>query len=75
MYGQFLRETEDMQDQRRWERLKAGELKREAESIICAVQEQALRTNTLKNSIDHQDVPHLCRLCKEKVESVIYFVS
>ena len=48
-----------------------GELKRETESLICIVQEQALRTN----DIDHQDVSRLCRLCTEKVESVTHFVS
>ena len=48
-----------------------GELKRETESLICTVQEQALRTN----DIDQQDVSRLCRLCTEKVESVTHFVS
>ena len=66
---------EGMQDQRRWQWLKAGELKREAESLICAAQEQALRTNAIKNGIDHQHVSPLCRLCKEKVESVTHIVS
>ena len=70
MHGQFLREKEGMQDQKRWQWLKAGELKRETESLICAAQEQALRTNAIKNGIDRQGVSLLCRLCKEKVESV-----
>ena len=48
-------------DQRRWQWLKAGELKRETESFICAAQEQALRTNAMKNGIDHQDVSSLFR--------------
>ena len=64
-----------MQDQRRWQWLKAGELKWETESLICTAQEQALRTNAIKNGIDHQDVSPLCRLCKEKVESVTHIVS
>ena len=64
-----------MQDQRRWQWLKAGELKNETESLICAAQEQALRTNAIKNGIDHQDVSPLCKLCKEKVESVTHIVS
>ena len=48
---------------------------KEVESLICASQEQALRTNAIKNDIDHQDVSPLCRLCKEKVESVTNIVS
>ena len=52
LHGQFLRETEGMQVQRRWQWLKAGELKWETESVICAAQEQALRTNAIKNDID-----------------------
>ena len=64
LHGQFLRETEGMQDQRRRQWLKAGWLKRETESLTCAAQEQALRTNAIKNGIDHQDASPLCRLCK-----------
>ena len=75
MHGQFLRETEGMQDHRRWQWLKACELKRESESLICAAQEQALRTNAVKNGIHHQDVSPLYRLCKEKVENVTHIVS
>ena len=64
-----------MQDQRRWQWLKAGELKWRTKSLICAAQEQALRTNAIKNCIDHQDVSLLCRYCKEKAESVTHIVS
>ena len=48
LHGQFLRETKGMQDQRRWWWLKAGELKRGRENLICAAQEQALKTNAIK---------------------------
>ena len=51
MHGQFLRETEGMQDQRRWQWFKAGELKRGTESLICAAQEVTLRTNAIKIGI------------------------
>ena len=50
-----------------WSIPEAGQLKRETESLICAAQKQTLRTNTLKNGIDYQDVSPLCRLCKGKV--------
>ena len=61
-----------MQDQRRWQWLKASELKRETETIICASQEQALRTNAIKIGIGHQDLFPLYRLWKEKAESVTH---
>ena len=75
LHGKFLRETEGMKDQRRWQWLKTGELKQETESLICAAQEQALRANAIKSGIDHQGVYPLCRLCKEKVESVTHIGS
>ena len=59
----------------RWHWLKAGELKRETESLICAGQEQALRTNTIKNNIDLQNKSSLCKLSKEKVEGVIHIFT
>ena len=65
---------EGMQDQRRWQWLKAGELKRETESLICAVHEQALRTNAVKMALITRMSP-VCRLCKEKLEKVTHFVS
>ena len=50
-------------------------MKQETESLTCAAQEKALRTNAIKNGIDHQDMSLLCRLCKEEVESVTHIVS
>ena len=63
-----------MQDKKRWQWLKAGELKWETDSLICAAQQQALRTNPVKNDIDHQDVSPLFTLCSDKVESVTHAV-
>ena len=60
----------EIQEQMTWQCLKAGELKRETEILIFTAEEQALRTNAIKNDIDHQDVSPLCRLSKEKVDSV-----
>ena len=59
----------------RWEWLNGGELKRETESLVCTAQEQALRTNSVANSIDKTSTTPLCRLCKEKTESVTHIVS
>ena len=48
LHGQFLRETESIDDGNRYEWLKRGELKHETESLLCAAQEQALRVNAIK---------------------------
>ena len=49
MYGQFYREiSEDADKEKLWYWLRKGDLKRETEALICAAQEQALRTNYAK---------------------------
>ena len=68
MHGQFLRETEGMQDQRRWQWLKAGELKWGTESLICAAQELALRTNAIKNGIDTKTCPRYAGSSNRKLK-------
>ena len=53
VYGQYCRETSDNIDmEKRWLWLKNIDLKAETEAHICAVQEQALRTNYIKFNID-----------------------
>ena len=47
----------------------------ETENLICAAQEQVIRTKAIKNGNYHKDVSPLCKLCKEEVESVTHIVS
>ena len=76
MYGQFNREiSEDMDKEGSWKWLSKGDLKPETEALICAAQEQALRTNYTKYNIDKTADSLLCRLCGEKGESVGHLVS
>lgn len=42
---------------------------------LCAAQEQAIGTNSVKHHIDKTVEPPLCRLCGEKVENVDHIVS
>ena len=53
MYGQFAREMpKDIDKDLSWQWLVQSDLKVQTEATICAAQEQALRTNYIKNKID-----------------------
>ena len=53
MYGQFLREMPETTDKKEtWYWLRKAELKVETEAMLCASQEQAIRTNYVKHKID-----------------------
>ena len=41
-------------------------MKKEAEGLITAKQDQAPRTNVIKASIEKQDMSPLCRVCGDK---------
>ena len=45
-------------------------LKKETESLILAAQEQALRINSIKQSIDKTSETPISRLCGESTETV-----
>ena len=74
LHGQFFRGTEN-RDERSWEWLKRGKLKKETELLLFAAQDQALRTNSLKSRIDKQDVSPSCRMCGEREETVGHIVA
>ena len=52
LHGQFVRQTKKVGNLDRWKWLRNGTLKRETENLICAAQEQAIRTNLIKGKID-----------------------
>ena len=52
-----------------------AETRETQESLLCAIQEQALRVNVIKYSIDKASDTSLCRLCNEKTESVTHILS
>ena len=55
--------------------MKKNDLKAEAEALICAPQEQALRTNYIKFNIDRTAESPLCRVCGGKGESVGHLIG
>ena len=78
MYGQYKRDLgEEVQVDlvKTWWWLKKGDLKPETEALLCAAQEQALRTNYVKFHIDRTVESSLCRLCGEKGEHVTHLIS
>ena len=74
LHGQFFRGTEN-RDERSWEWLKRGKLKKETEGLLFVAQDQALRTNSVKSRIDKQDVSPSCRMCGERDETVGHVVA
>ena len=58
-----------------WRWLRNGFLKKEKEGLILAAQEQALRTNSIKHSIDKTSETPLCRLCGDSTETARHIVS
>ena len=75
MNGQHLKQTEENAAKETWQWMKRGSLKRETESLIIAAQDQALRTNYRKAKIEKSTNISMCRLCKEKEETVSHIVS
>ena len=71
LHGEFVWQTSDVAG----EELRNGSLKKGTEGLTLATQEQALRTNLAKQSIDKTSETPLCRLCKDSTEAVWYIVS
>ena len=57
-----------------WRWLRKGDLKIQTESLLCAAQEQALRTNYLKFYIDKTANSPLCRMCGNKGGTVQHII-
>ena len=74
MNGQHLRLTEEILTKETWQWMKRGSLKRETESLIIAAQDQTLRSNHRKAKVEKSTIS-MCRLCKEKEETVSHIVS
>ena len=75
-HGKFIKETTDEVDKEKpWQWLSRGDLKFGTEALLCAAQEQAIRTNYMKYHISKTSESHLCRMCGKKGESVKHITS
>ena len=70
-----VRQTADVAGEDSWRWLRNGFLKKETEGLILAAQEQVLRTNSIKHSIDTNSETPLCRLCENSTETVRHIIS
>ncbi len=71
MYGQFVKEMSGKVDQdKTWQWLAKGDLKVGTEALLCAAQEQAIRTNYVKHHVDKSNDSPLCRLCGKRGETI-----
>ena len=76
MYGQFIREMPKKVDKDKpWQWLSKSDLKIRTEAMLCAAQEQTVRTSYVKHHIDKTSESPLCKLCGKKGESVQHLVS
>ena len=58
-----------------WQWLSKSDLQIRTEALLCAAQEQAIRTEYIKHHIDKSSESSLCRLCEKKGETVQHLVS
>ena len=69
-------EAGEVDTDRSWQWQKAGFLTKATESFIIAAQEQALRTNFVRTTIDQvEGVDANCRVCDQHLETAKHFVS
>ena len=75
MYGQFVRDMpEEVDKDLSWQWVSHSDLKVQTEALVFATQEQALRTNYMKHKIDKTSESPLCRMCREKGETVQHLI-
>ena len=60
---------ENVDKNKTWQRLAKCDLKIRTEALLCAAQEQAIRTNYVKHYIDKTSESPLYRLCGKNVKA------
>ena len=70
-----MSQTKKVRSDECWAWLQNGDLKRETESLIVAVQNQSIRTNLLKAKIDKSQRDSLCRASRKVDESIDHIVN
>ena len=73
-HARLLKQPENDEDaSNRW--LKSATLKRATESMICAIQEQAITTKYIQRKIHRTTNEDQCRLCRKATETIHHITS
>ena len=75
LYGRFKRLINNVSLEKTWTLLRKGNFKRETESILIAVQNNAIRTNHTKARIEKTQQNSKCRLCGDRDETINHIIS
>ena len=75
LYRHFKWLTSDISHKKMWMWLKKGNLKRETESLIIAVQNSTIRINHIKARIDKMQQNSRCRLCTDRDKMINHIMS
>ena len=75
LYGHFKRLINNISYQKTCTWLRKGYLKREADYLLIAAQDNAIRTNHIKMRIDMTQQNGKCRLCGDKDETINHIIS
>ena len=74
LYGRFKRLINNISHDKTWTWLRKGNFKRETESLLIAVQDNAIRTNHIKARIDKTQQNSKCRLCGDRDETINHII-
>ena len=75
LHGQFFNQINVVAAKEKWLWLRDESIKRETESLIMSAQEQAIRTNSIKEKIGKTQAESMCRLCDKADVTVRHSVS
>ena len=75
LYGRFKRLINNISRQKTWTWLRKGNVKRETESLLIAVQDNAIRTNHIEARIDKTQQNSKCRLGGDRDETINHIIS
>jgi len=77
MHGQLPQKVDEnlVCNEHSYSWLKFGDIKGETEITIVAAQNQAVRTNYLKNTILKEEIYSKCQLCKQQEETTDHLTT